>query len=115
MQESEKEFLRRVHDVTLRNKVHSCEIRKALNQWLAEVWRFPGGLLDCMTLPNSRIEHCRTVVIVTGYALFVTSHSDVILTFPNQRFSEVCCHNLYIILHALLFCKDARKLIFVIM
>jgi len=55
------------------------------------------------------------VVIVTGYALFVTSHSEVILTFPNQRFSEVCCHNLYIILHALLSCKDARKLMFVIM
>jgi len=33
----------------------------------------------------------------------------------NQRFSEVCCHNLYIILNALLFCKDARKLMFVIM
>jgi len=30
-----------------------------------------------------------TVVIVTGCALFVTSHCDVKLTFQIQRFSEV--------------------------
>jgi len=30
------------------------------------------------------------VVIVTLYALFVTSQYDVIYTFANQRFGEVC-------------------------
>jgi len=30
------------------------------------------------------------VVIVTGYALFVTSQYDVIFKFVNQRFGEVC-------------------------
>jgi len=30
------------------------------------------------------------VVIVIGYALFVTSQFDVMFTFVNQRFGEVC-------------------------
>jgi len=30
------------------------------------------------------------VVIVTGYMMFVTSQHDVILTFANQHFGEVC-------------------------
>jgi len=30
------------------------------------------------------------VVIVTKYALFVTSRYDVIFTFRNQRFGDVC-------------------------
>ena len=34
-------------------------------------------------LPNSSIEHWRTVVIVTGYTLFVTSQYNVIFTFAN--------------------------------
>ena len=46
--------------------------------------------------PNSSIEQWRMVVIVTGYTLYVTSQYDVILTFANQRFGEVCCHNLHI-------------------
>jgi len=33
------------------------------------------------------------VVIITGYTLFVTSQYDVIFTFANQRFGEVCWHN----------------------
>jgi len=41
-------------------------------------------------LPNSSIEQWRMVVIVTGYALFVTSQYDVIFTFASQRFGEVC-------------------------
>jgi len=40
------------------------------------------------------------VVIVTEYTLFVTSQYDVIFTFANQRFGEVCWHNMHIILHA---------------
>jgi len=40
------------------------------------------------------------MVIVTGYALFVTSQSDVILTFGNHCLSS-CWHNIHIILHAL--------------
>jgi len=36
------------------------------------------------------------VVIVTGYTLFVTSQYDVIFTFANQRFGEVCWHNMSI-------------------
>jgi len=41
------------------------------------------------------------VGIVTGYTLFVTSQHDVILTFANQRYGEVCWHNMHIILNAL--------------
>jgi len=52
-------------------------------------------LIGC-PLPNSSIEQWRMVVIVTGYTLFVTSHYDVILTFANQRFGEVCRHNVHI-------------------
>ena len=36
------------------------------------------------------------VAIFTGYALFVTSQYDVIFTFENQRFREVCWHNMHI-------------------
>ena len=43
----------------------------------------------------------RMVVMVTGYTLFVTSQYDVIFTFANQCFGEVCWHNIHIILHAL--------------
>jgi len=45
-------------------------------------------------LPNSSIEQWRMVVIVTLYALFVTSQYDVIYTFANQRFGEVCWHSM---------------------
>jgi len=41
------------------------------------------------------------VVIVTGCTLFVTSQDDVIFTFANHCFGEVCWHNMHIILHAL--------------
>ena len=49
-------------------------------------------------LPNSSIEqwHRPMVGIVTGYTMFVTSQYDVIFTFPNQRFGEVCWHNMHI-------------------
>jgi len=30
------------------------------------------------------------------WMLFVTSHYDVIFTFANQRFGEVCSHNMHI-------------------
>jgi len=47
---------------------------------------------DCLyaPVPKSSIEHLRMVVIVAGYTLFVTSEYDVIFTFANQYFSEVC-------------------------
>jgi len=35
------------------------------------------------------MEQWRMVVIVTEYALFVTSQYDVIFTFANQGFGEV--------------------------
>ena len=41
------------------------------------------------------------VVIFIWCALFVTSQSDVILMFPNQRFREICWHNMHVLLHAL--------------
>jgi len=41
------------------------------------------------------------VVICIWYALFVTSQFDVIFMFPDQRFGEVCWHNMHIRLHAL--------------
>jgi len=49
-------------------------------------------------LLNSSIEQWRRpmVVIVTGYTLFVTSQYDVIFTFANQCFGEVCWHNMHI-------------------
>jgi len=43
------------------------------------------------------------VVICIWYALFVTSQFDVIFMFPNQRFGEVCWHNMHMRLYALLF------------
>jgi len=53
-----------------------------------------------MPLPNSNIHQWGMVVIVTRYTLFVTSHYDVMVMFANQRFGEVCWHNMHIILHA---------------
>jgi len=41
-------------------------------------------------LQNSSIEQWRIVVIVIGHTLFVTSQHDVIFTFTNQCFGEVC-------------------------
>ena len=41
------------------------------------------------------------VVICIWCSLFVTSQFDVIFMFPNQRFGEVCWHNMHILLHAL--------------
>jgi len=62
----------------------------ALNQRRAELWWCPGRVLGLCPLPNSSIEQWRMVVIVTGYTLFVTSQYDVIFTFANQRFGEIC-------------------------
>jgi len=42
-----------------------------------------------------------SVVIYIWCALFVTSQFDVIFMFPNQRFGQVCWHNMHILLHAL--------------
>jgi len=43
--------------------------------------------------------------------LFVTSQFDVISMFPNQRFGEVCWHNMHIFLHPLpLFCVVALNI-----
>ena len=40
-------------------------------------------------------------------AVFVMSQYDVIFMFPNQRFGEVCWHNMHICLHALLLVYSA--------
>jgi len=48
---------------------------------------------DCLIgcpQPNSSIQQWCMVVIVTRYTMFVMSSYDVILTFANQRFGEVC-------------------------
>ena len=39
------------------------------------------------------------VVICIWCALFVTSQNDVIALFPNQRFGEICWHNIHIFLY----------------
>ena len=39
------------------------------------------------------------VVICILCALFVTSQNDVIVLFPNQRFGEICWHNMHILLY----------------
>ena len=39
------------------------------------------------------------VFICIWCALFVTSQFDVIVLFPNQRFGEVCWHNMHIFLY----------------
>jgi len=52
-------------------------------------------------LTNAGFEHWRMVAIVTGYTLFVTSQYDIIFPFANQRFGEVCWHNMHSILHEL--------------
>jgi len=51
-------------------------------------------------LPNYSIEQWR-VANVAVYTLFATSQSAVIFTFANQRFGEVCWHNMHIILYTL--------------
>jgi len=36
------------------------------------------------------------VVIFTSCTIFVTLQYDVIFTFANQRFGEVCWHNVHV-------------------
>jgi len=62
----------------------SCE-----NQWRTQKI-FMGGFIQW-----------HMVDICIGCTLFVTSRSDVIVMFLNQRFGEVCWHNMHILLHAL--------------
>jgi len=45
--------------------------------------------------------HVVVISICIWCALFVTSQFDVIFMFPNQRFREICWHNMYILLYAL--------------
>ena len=59
---------------------------------------------DCLSVcPQtiSSFEQWCMVVIVTGYALFVTSQYDVMFTFANEGFGKVCWHNMHVIRHAL--------------
>jgi len=70
-------------------------------QWHVEVWWCPGRMLDCMLSIKFDLISGGTVVIVTGYTLFVTSQYDFIFTFANQSFGEVYSLNVHIILHAL--------------
>jgi len=50
--------------------------------WATASWDAP--------FPNSCIKPWRVVVIVIEYTVSVTAQSDVIFTFANQRFGEVC-------------------------
>ena len=57
---------------------------------------------DCLSVcPSTKFyfEQWRIVFIVTEHELFVTSQRDVIFTFVNQGFGEICWHNMNIILH----------------
>jgi len=68
------------------------------------VQRYGDVQCDCLILcllPNSSIEQWCIVVIVTGYTLFVTSQYEVIFTFANQHFGEVCWRDMHINLHTL--------------
>jgi len=56
----------------------------------------PGDCLIGCPMPNASIEQWHIVVIVTRYTLFVASQYDVISTFADQRFDEVCWHNMHI-------------------
>jgi len=60
---------------------------KSSVQTSCDAW---GDCLIVCPLPNSSIEQWHMVAIVTEYTLFVTSQYDVIFTFRNQRFGEVC-------------------------
>jgi len=55
--------------------------------------------------------HC--VVLCIWRALFVTSQFYVIVLFPNQRFGEVCWHNMHIFLyiHSPMLCVIALNII----
>jgi len=53
------------------------------------------SLIGC-PLPNSSIQQWRMVVSVTRFTMFVTSQYDVISTFANQRFGEVCWQNVHV-------------------
>ena len=57
------------------------------NQWRTQKL-FMGGFIQW-----------HRVVICIWCALFVTSQNDVIVLFPNQRFGEVCWHNMHIFLY----------------
>ena len=76
-----------------------CALFKCCLSWsgfkqLLDQWRtqkiFMGGFVQG-----------RMVVICIWCALFVTSQFDVIFMFPNQRFGEVCWHNMHTFLHPL--------------
>jgi len=47
---------------------------------------------------GGRLVQRQMVVICIGCALSVTSQFDVISMFPNQRFGEVCWHNMICII-----------------
>jgi len=61
-----------------------------LSQWRTQKIFMGGGFIQW-----------HTVVICLWCAVFVTSRFDVIFMFPNQRFGEVCWHNMHIPLQAL--------------
>jgi len=66
------------------NKVTFCKYAPGATAWLDA------------PLSNSSIEQRRMVVIGTEYTLFASLQYDVIFTFANQRFREVCWHNMHI-------------------
>jgi len=68
-------------------------------RWRSGVERSGDARGDCFIgwpLPNSSIHQWRMVVIVTRFTMFVTSQYDIIFTFVNQRFGEVCWQNVHI-------------------
>jgi len=77
---------------------------KDVIQWRAEVSWCPGRLLDC--IPPSQILQLSSGVwwsLLLDNTLLVTSQYEVIFTFANQRYDEVCWHNMHKILNALSF------------
>jgi len=72
--------------------------RRQWSQWRAEVWWCPGRLLDWMSpyqilLLSSGV---RGSLLLDIRCLFVTLQYDVIFTFANQHFGDVCWHNMHI-------------------
>jgi len=60
-----------------------------LVEFLKVSWS-PGDCLIVCPIPKASIKQLHMMVIVTGYTLLVTSQYDVISTFVNQSYDEVC-------------------------
>jgi len=85
------------HEQNVREEQHHIYLARISNNRVIVAC----DLYCCLFAQCEALRTCRsgfpivTVAIVTGRALFVTSHCDVKFTFPIQRFGEVLWHNAY--------------------